>query len=50
MTATMKEIWKILFSLINMVGMAEPARSKGEGQGSGDGMVRRMARGGKGSL
>ena len=29
--AAMNEIWGILFSLINMAGMAEPARCKGYG-------------------
>ena len=29
--AAMNEIWGILFSLINMAGMAEPAHCKDEG-------------------
>ena len=29
--AAMNEIWKVLFSLIIMVGMAEPAHHKGQG-------------------
>ena len=40
----MNKIWKTLFSLTNMAGMAKPARCKGYG------MVRGRARGGKGSL
>ena len=40
----------ILFSPINMAGMVESARCKGQGLVLGDGVVRRRARGRKGGL